>query len=705
MMLSLRSLKITPTHLERKAVVYIRQSTPKQVRLNTESQHNQRALVERARSLGWSAERITVLDADLGHTASTREGRDDFTQLAAELALGHVGIIFGWEVSRLARNNADWYQLLDLAAVVGALIADIEGVYDPRSYNDRLLLGLKGTMSEAELHMMRQRLNAGRLSKVERGEYVQHLPTGLVRTEHGQVEFDPDEQIRRCIALVFSTFAELGSAMKTLHSFKAHHILLPRHQTSGLLKGELLWKEPNEAMLIEILHNPAYAGAFVYGRRPTDPLRRRPGHRGSGMVRKPMEEWVTIQQGAYPAYISWEQYLQNQARLAENTVEANAKQAALRGARGAPREGEALLQGLMCCGMCGYRMRVAYKHHIRYLCDGLKRHYAGAMCMSLDGPSIEEVVVQAFFDALRPAQLDALQALLAGRAKEEKQLQQYHRDQVTRATYEAHLARRRYEAVDPDNRLVAASLEKGWEEKLVALRQAEEEAERFEHRPLFPTLSPELRQQLEQIGPALPALWDSGKISHPHKKRLLRSLIRRVIATRLAPDRIEIKIVWISGHFSVAQVIPPIHRQADASNYEALVARLDELTRQGLTDPEIAAQLTTEGFHTARRLAVTVSTVHKLRGRHSQVSSLHRHRKVSLVDGYWTIPGLTQDLGVGHGWLYQQIYQGKLTEPDIQRLPGYRVYLIRNDPAVLERLRAQAAASRRYDTTGRRSHS
>jgi DNA invertase Pin-like site-specific DNA recombinase len=206
--------------------------------MNTESQHNQRALVERAQSLGWSSARVVVLDADLGHSAASTEGRDDFTQLAAEVALGHVGIIFGWEVSRLARNNADWYQLLDLAAVVGTLIADIEGVYDPRSYNDRLLLGLKGTMSEAELHMMRQRLNAGRLSKVERGEYVQHLPTGLVRTEQGHVAFDPDEQIRRCIALVFSTFAELGSAMKTLHSLKAHQILLPRHQTSGLRKAE-----------------------------------------------------------------------------------------------------------------------------------------------------------------------------------------------------------------------------------------------------------------------------------------------------------------------------------------------------------------------------------------------------------------------------------------------------------------------------------
>lgn len=556
-------------------------------------------------------------------------------------------------------------------------------------------------MLEAELHMMRQRLDAGRLSKVQRGEYIQHLPTGLVRTPDGRVEFDPDQQIRRVITLVFSTFAEQGSCMKTLHFLKRQHILLPRHQTSGLRKGELLWKEATESMLVDIIHNPAYAGAFVYGRRPTDPLLRRVGHRGSGTVRKPMEEWVTIQRGAYPAYISWEQYLENQVRLADNTQLAKARQARAAEARGAPREGAALLQGLMCCGACGHRMRVAYKTHIRYFCDGLKRHYDGPVCMSLYGPAIEEIVVQGFFDALRPAQLDALEAVLASQQQQTERVRQLARDQVKRTTYEAHLARRRYEAVDPENRLVAASLERGWEEKLVAQREAEEEAARLSQRPALATLSPERRQQLEHLGQALPALWTSDQLTNDHRKRLLRSLITRVIATRLAPDRVELKIVWISGYFSVAQVIPPIHRQADASTYEQLVARLDELTRQGLTDPEIAEQLTAEGFHTARRLAVTVGTIHKLRKNHGQVSSLHRHRKVSMMDGCWTIPGLTRELGVGSKWLYQQIYQGKLTEPAIERLPGYRVYLIRNDPVLVERLRQEAAASRRYDTTRR----
>jgi DNA invertase Pin-like site-specific DNA recombinase len=687
-MLAQRSLKITPTHLERRAVIYIRQSSAKQVRLNTESPINQRALVERAQALGWPRERISVLEGDQGHSAASTVGRDDFTALTADVALGHIGIVFGWEVSRLARNNADWYQLLDLAAVMGTLIADVEGVYDPRSYNDRLLLGLKGTMSEAELHLMRQRLTAGRLSKVARGDYIQHLPTGLVRTPDGRVELDPDQQVRQVIALVLSTFAEVGSGMKTLHALKQRHMLLPRHQTSGLRKGELLWKEPTESMIIDILHNPAYAGAFVYGRRPTDPQTRKPGRRGTGVVRKPMDQWHTIIPGIYPAYIRWEQYLANQHRLADNARQSWDGETT---GPGAARRGAAILQGLMVCGMCGHRMRVSYKPQIRYHCDGLARHYNGRICVSLDGASIEEVVVQALFAALQPAQLDALEAVLAQQRQEDERVRNYWRAQVQRTQYAAHLARRRYEAVDPDNRLVAAELERQWEAALVAVRQAEEERDQVLHRPSAPQLPPDMRQQLAHIAQSLPQMWP--QLPYEHQKRLLRTLIARVIATRVAADRVELKVVWVSGHFSVFTVIPPIHRQVDVSNYDQLVARIKELSASGQTDTAIAQQLNAEGYHTARCCPITPMAVVRLRQRQGMYSTLQQYRQSDMIDGYWTVKGLAKELSVSHSWLYRRLETGSLGEPYVVRSSERRNYLIKNDPDLLARLRRERHTS------------
>lgn len=679
--------KIQPTHLDRRAVIYIRQSSLKQVRLNPESQVNQRALVVRAQALGWTAERVEVLDGDLGQSGASTVGRDDFTTLTANVALGHVGIVFGWEVSRLARNNADWYHLLDLAALVGTLIADIEGVYDPRVYNDRLLLGLKGTMSEAELHLMRQRLTAGRLSKVARGEYIQHLPTGLVRLADGRVEFDPDQQVRQVIALVLSTFAEVGSGLKTLGVLKRHGILLPRHQTNGLHQGELLWKLPTESMIVDILHNPAYAGAFVYGRRPTDPCGRKPGRRGTGVVRKPMEEWITIQHGVYPAYIPWEQYMANQARLADNTQQTRLRYEQ----KGAARKGAALLQGLLYCGQCGYRMRSIYKPQVRYTCDGLRRHYADKICVSLDGSSIDADIVQAVLAALQPANLNALSVVVDQQAQEQEAVAQYWTAQVQRAQYEAHLARRRYEAVDPDNRLVARELEKRWEEQLLALRHTEEQAERvMQQAPALP-LTAAMRQQLEDIAHSLPDLWPS--LAHEDQKTLVRTLIQRVIATRQAPDRVELKIVWVSGHYSVLQVVPPIHRQADVSNYTELLDRIRRLTEAGWTDEAIARQLNEEGFHTARCLQITRAAVIKLRLRQGLVSTLHQHRCSTLIDGWWTVRGLTQEVGIPQSWLYRRLAAGALAEPDVMRAAPRGNYLIKNDPVLLARLRAEYAAA------------
>jgi DNA invertase Pin-like site-specific DNA recombinase len=681
----LAQTKIQPAHLARQALVYIRQSSPKQVRENLGSQLNQRALVDRARELGWPAERIEVLDGDLGQSGAVSAGRQAFQALTAEVALGHVGIVLGWEVSRLARNNADWYQLLDLAALFGTLIADAEGVYDPGAYNDRLLLGLKGTMSEAELHMLRERLTAGRLARVRRGEYVQHLPTGLVRLADGRVEKDPDAQVRQALELVFTQFAELGSCQRVMRYFKQQGLLLPRRQTGGLQRGELRWRKPSSEAIYEILQNPAYAGAFVYGRRPTDPTRRRPGRRATGVVRKPLPEWAYILPDRYPAYLSWEQYLVNRARLADN-----AQRYAERCGRGVPRQGAALLQGLATCGHCGRVMKVVYKTGVRYACYGLSKAFGEPACAHLDGASIEAFVVSAFFEALQPAQLDVLGEVLTERQREHERLAQWHRQQVAHASYEAELARRRYAAVDPDNRLVAAELERHWEIALRALREAEEATTRFAERPAEPELRPELRERLAHLSQALPALWAAEELSNEQRKRLLRSLIARVILKRIAPDRVQVRIVWVSGHFSEGVVIPPIHRQAAVSGYETMVTRIETLWREGYTDTAIAEALTAEGFRSARSARVSTATVLKIRRHCHWVSRYHLHRRAVRIDGRWTVHGLAQALGVNRDWLYRRIARGTLGAPALIRTEPYGTYLIEDDPPLIERLRQEA---------------
>ena len=677
----LAQAKVQPAHLARQALVYIRQSSAKQVRENLGSQLNQRALVDRARELGWHPERIAVLDSDLGQSGAAAAGRQDFQALTAAVALGQVGIVLGWEVSRLARNNADWYQLLDLAALFGTLIADAEGVYDPRAYNDRLLLGLKGTMSEAELHLLRERLKAGRLSRVRRGEYVQLLPTGLVRLPDGRVEKDPDVQVRQVIDLVFTQFAALGSSQRVLRYFQQQELLLPRRQTGGFQHGELLWRKPSAEAIYAILQNPAYAGAFVYGRRPTDPTRRRPGRPATGVVRKPLPEWACILQDRYPAYISWEQYLANRARLADN-----AQRYAERCGRGVPRQGAALLQGLATCGHCGRRMQVVYKSGVRYACYGLSKAFAEPACAHLDGPSVEAFVVGAFFEALQPAQLDVLDEVLGAYQGEHERLARWHRQQVARATYEAELARRRYAAVDPENRLVAAELERHWEGALLAVREAEEAAARFAEQPVEPELKPELRERLAHLSQALPALWAEEGLSNEQRKRLLRSLIARVILQRIAPDRVQVRIVWVSGHCSEGVVVPPIHRQAAATGYEAMLARTEQLWREGYTDPAIAEALTAEGFRSARSTAVSTATVLKLRRHHHWVSRYHLHRRAVRIDGRWTVHGLAQVLGVDRDWLYRRIARGTLGAPALIRTETYGLYLIEDDPQLIEHL-------------------
>ncbi len=450
MMLLASGEKITARHRDQRAYVYVRQSSPKQVQHHRESQANQYALVERAVALGWPSDRVHVIDADLGQ--SGRDGsRAGFQELVAEVSLHHVGLILAYEASRLARNNADWYALLDLAALRGTLLADADGIYDPSTYNDRLLLGLRGMLSEAELHLIQLRLAAGRQRQIERGAYRQQLPTGLVRLPDGRVVKDPDLQVQHTIELVLADFATLGSCQKVLRRLRDQHLRVPRRQTGGPWAGELQWKPPSEAALYAFLHNPAYAGAFVYGRHRRDPTCP-PGPRAR-RIHQPLAQWATVHRGVYPAYLTWEQYMANQERLADNASRYAARR------RGAVRQGPALLVGLVTCGVCGRQLLVEYKTTHHYACAALSKEYGVPLCQYLDGPSLDAAVVEAFFRALEPAELALLDEVLAAERADHTRLAQQYADQVARATYEARLAQRQYQAVDPDNRLVAAELE------------------------------------------------------------------------------------------------------------------------------------------------------------------------------------------------------------------------------------------------------
>jgi len=676
-LLTNRQHKITEHHLQQLAYVYVRQSTPSQVLHNKESQVNQYQLVQRAEKLGWKQERIRVIDSDQGISARESGSRSGFNELVAEISLGHVGIVFGYEVSRLARNNGDWYHLLDLAAVFGTLIADSDGIYEPRLYNDRLLLGLKGTMSEAELHLLRQRLEAGRMNQILRGEYRQRLPTGLVRLPDGAAIKDPDEQVQHVVELVLAKFEELGSCQKVLRYMRNENILLPRRQTSDLHKGEVSWKPPCDAAIYDMIRNPAYAGAFAYGRRQRDPTRRIPGKPSSGRVYRPMNEWLHLQLDIYPAYISWEQYLAHQDRLHQNATRF-AEQ--LQRAQGSARNGTALLQGLAVCGACGHRMNVGYKPNPRYICNSLAKHHGGSVCMTLNGPSIDEVVVQAFFDAIRPAQLDALEAILETQQTERQRLSQHWADRLKRVGYEAHLAERQYRSVDPENRLVAASLERNWEEKLAQLQETQEAYERFQRTSPPSGLTPQLREQFQHISQRLPELWI--ELSNAQRKELLRCLISRVILRREKPDTLEAKIVWMSGHYSVVYAHPPTHRQQDLTNYDEMCERISTLWQQGFSDKQISEQLTSAGYRSAQSLSVSFQTVLSIRHQHGW-----RSASQPKLDGYLTTRELSDLLGVSRGWVLRHIHNQTIDCSYVSKHPNGSMYLIQNEPKLIEQIR------------------
>src|SRR5947209_10435400 len=446
--------KIQPEHLDRAALIYVRQSSLIQVRDNTASTMRQYDLVQRALSLGWPRERIQVIDQDQGHSGSSTIGRDGFQSLVAEVGLKHCGAVLSLEVSRLARSCSDWYHLLEICALTNTLVIDEEGIYDPGHYNDRLLLGFKGTMSEAELHWLRQRLLGGKLAKAQQGQLRMRLPVGLVYDPTGQVVLDPDDEVREAVRLVFDLFTQHGSALAVVTHFITHRLRFPTRLWGGSREGELVWHRLSHARVLAMLHNPRYAGTYVYGRTTTR-TQVLPGEapRLKGRTRQVKREaWPIVLLDAHPGYISWARFQCYQPHLDDNRTWRPEEH------RGAVRDGTALLQGLVRCGRCGRRMSVRYPRNRRtptYECNQAHTHHAARTCQALHGDGIDAAVTQQFLEAIQPAHLEVSLATLDQLEARARQVERQWQLRLERAQYEADAARRRFFAVEPENRLVA----------------------------------------------------------------------------------------------------------------------------------------------------------------------------------------------------------------------------------------------------------
>ena len=448
--------KIQGRHRDCLAVVYVRQSSRQQVLDHGESARLQYGLADRAVALGWPASRVMVIDEDLGRSAANAAERPGFARLVAEITMGHVGLVLGLEMSRLARAGRDWHQLIELCSLAGALLADADGVYDPNWYNDRLLLGLKGTMTEVELHLIKQRMASGRLAKASRGELAVPLPAGYVRQPSGEVALDPDEQVQAVVRLVFGLFEQLGTVHAVLRFLVEHHVQIGMRERSGPGKGEVVWRAPHQQGLVNMLRNPAYAGIYAYGRSRTEPSRRLPGHEHSGRVRQlDTGQWLVRIEDALPAYISAEQYERNLARMAANRARAESL--------GAPREGPALLGGLVICGICGQRMQVSYETSRqgltgRYSCQRRHHTYGEPRCQQMAAQFLDDHVVAQLLSALAPAALEL--SVTAARQVEARraEVDRIWRQRLERAEYLCDRARRQYQLAEPENRLVARQL-------------------------------------------------------------------------------------------------------------------------------------------------------------------------------------------------------------------------------------------------------
>jgi DNA invertase Pin-like site-specific DNA recombinase len=677
--------KIGAEHLNKLALVYVRQSSPHQVVDHRESRARQYALVDLAKALGWPAERVLLIDDDQGQSGKRADNRCGFQHLLAEVTLDHVGMVLALEMSRLARSCKDWHHLLEVCAIFGGLLADQDGVYDPNDPNDRLLLGLKGTMSEVELHTMRNRLDRGRLNKAQRGELFSNIPLGYVMLPSDEVAFDPDEQARSVTQLLFEKFEEIGALHGLLRYLVRNDIRLPIRVHHGPGRGKLEWHRPNMSTLAVVFHHPMYAGAYTYGRHVSDSKAQYAGGKRR-LKTQPMAAWKVFLKDRLPAYITWERYLQNQERLQQNRC--------LPQSPGSPRQGLALLGGIAVCGNCGRRLAVHYRNGQAafYRCDKHVLEARERSCYGLRCRELDQLVTQQVLKALEPAALELSMKALEDAEKERALLDQHWQQQLQRARYDVDLAERRYQAVDPAHRLVASSLEKRWEESLHRERQLQEDYDRF-LRESSPRLSAHERAMIEALATDIPALWQAPATTNADRKQIVRLLMDQVVVrVCYHSERVEATIHWKGAYQSEHAFTRPVASYAQLQDFERLLQRMVQLRQSGSTAAQIAQALNEEGLHPLKgRGPFTAAIVHRLLLRRGLIGN-ERNQDELLGDNEWWLTDLARELQMNalklrdwatRGWLHSR------------RTAIQKYWVLWADPDEVKRLKALLAGSRR----------
>lgn len=659
--------KIQIQHRQKMAYVYLRQSTMAQVHHHQESTQRQYALKDRALALGWSPGQIRVLDADLGQSGSQMNQRQDFKTLVADVSLEKVGAVFALEASRLSRCCSDWHRLLEICSLTGTLIVDADGCYDPAQFNDQLLLGLKGTMSQAELHFIRARLQGGKRNKAQRGELRFPLPVGYVYgDEPGSVLLDPDAEVQNAVRLVFTLFRQTGSAYGVVRHFLQHHLSFPRRAYGGAWNGKILWGKLSHGRVLSLLRNPSYAGAYVFGRYRGVKSISAEGHVQTRVQLQPMDSWPVLIQGHHPGYIRWDDYLENQRMFARNQTNQPEQCTS-----GAAREGHALLQGLLLCGHCGRRLSPRYTGnggiHPVYECTRRQTdtHYSSE-CVRIQAGLIDQAVSDRVLEILRPDQIQIALRAVKELERRSQAIDQQWRMRIERLEYQSQLAQRRYEEVDPSNRLVAGTLERRWNEALEQLQAARAEREQSRQEQGL-ALTEEQTAPLRALAEDLPRLWKNPTTCAQDRKRMLRLLIKDItVEKQPALRKALLHIRWQGGAVEDRTVDLPLAAPDRVRYPEALVNRVRSLSVR-MTDAQISATLNQENVLSAKGKPFTPRMVQWVRYRYD-IPMPSRKRAEEL-----TVRQVAQRLGVNPGVVYYWIERGHLPARRLE--PGFPYWI------------------------------